>query len=422
MIGSKCCVVGVVAVFALWSGSVACGSDAGHTAGGGIATTATLPADGEIVSTTPVAQMSTEQTAAYLQGKIETTAHNGVDAYRVVYRTTSPSGGTTTASGLVVLPRTDSHRLRVVSYEHGTMTRKQDAPSVNSDGPDRARAIMFAAAGYAALAPDYLGLGEGPGFHPYVHAPSEVSASVDLLRAARRVAEGQQREFDPDILVTGFSQGGQAAAALGKALQGGQASGFGLAALAPVSGPYDVHHVEIPAGLDGRVIPVSAVIYFSYWVTSMNLIYHFYNTPDEAFQPPYAARMAELFDGNHNEIAIGAALLTTPQQLLTPQFIALATHPTGAALQAMTDSDGTCDWTPRVAVHLYAASGDRNVPYANAEHCLRALHSDKATLVDLGAIDHGATARVAMPQILGIFQQEAPATQAGRAQTPPSPR
>ncbi|MGY4099675.1 lipase family protein [Nocardia sp. R16R-3T] len=366
---------------------------------------------GEVVSTTPVARLSAEQTTTYLADvNTGTPARNGIDAYRVVYRTVTASGDPTTASGLVVLPRTDTRRLRVVTYEHGTLVRKSDAPSVNDTRGDRAHTIMFAAAGYAAVAPDYLGLGEGPGTHPYIHAPSEVSASVDLLRAARTIAAGQRHDLDPDVLVAGFSQGGQAATALGKALQGGAAPGFGLAALAPISGPYDIQHVETPGAIEGRVLPAFAVFYLAYWITAMNRIYHLYDRPVDAFQEPIADRIEQLFDGHQNEITIGTALPVRPELMLTPKFLALTQAPTGAAREAVAASDGTCDWTPRVPVHLYAATGDRVVPFANAEHCLQAMRTDRATLIDLGDIDHSATARVALPQILDWFQREIPAT------------
>ncbi|WP_433199449.1 hypothetical protein ACQP1G_06600 [Nocardia sp. CA-107356] len=393
-----------IAVFVaalLLSVVTACGSDN---------TPAPAVPRGDVVSTTPVEQLSTEQTTAYLgTANIGAPARNGVDAYRVVYRTITAEGGPTTASGLIVLPRTDSRRLRVVTYEHGTLVLKSDAPSVNGTRSDRARTIMFAAAGYAAVAPDYLGLGEGPGFHPYTHAPSEVSASVDLLRAARTMAAERQHDLDPDILVTGFSQGGQAATALGKALQAGDAPGFGLAALAPISGPYDVQQVETPGAIEGRVTPAIAVFYLAYWITSMNRIYHLYDRPADAFSEPIAERIEQLFDGQQNEITIGTALPVRPELLLTPTFLAQAQHPTGTSQSAVAASDGTCDWTPRVPVHLYAASGDRNVLYANAEHCRQAMRTDRATLTDLGDIDHSATARVALPQILDWFQREIPA-------------
>ncbi|MEU1545551.1 hypothetical protein [Nocardia sp. NPDC005745] len=369
------------------------------------------PSDrGAIVSTTPLLSLPPEQTAALLaDGDIRTPVRNGVDAFRLEYRTITPQGEPTTASGLVVLPRTDSRRLRVVSYQHGTMTLKSDAPSVDTRNlSERLRTVAFAAAGYAATAPDYLGLGIGPGTHPYTHAPSETSASADLLRAAESLAAQQHRELDPNVLVTGFSQGGHAAMALGKALHAGTIPGFGVAALAPISGPYDLQHVQAPAALDGRVVPGAAVLFLSYWLTSMNRIHPLYDDPTEAFQQPYADKVEELFDGFHSEITIVTSLAATPAQVLTPRFLKLATEPTGAAAAAIAESDGTCDWQPRVPVRLYASHGDRAVPFPNAEHCLRALGSDNATLRDLGEVDHAGSARTALPEILDWFQQKFP--------------
>jgi hypothetical protein len=87
--------------------------------------------------------MSTEETAAYLKGKIDTPVHNGIDAYRVVYRTVGPDGGPTTASGLIVLPRTDSRRLRVVSYEHGTLVLARATRRRSTVKPAPTRPVLY---------------------------------------------------------------------------------------------------------------------------------------------------------------------------------------------------------------------------------------------------------------------------------------
>ncbi|WP_157228851.1 alpha/beta hydrolase family protein [Nocardia brevicatena] len=363
---------------------------------------------GETVSVTSVLRLTAEQTAAYLSEHGDTTSvANGVSAYRVVYTTVDPRGVETTASGLVVLPRTDTHRLRVVGYEHGTIVRRDEAPSAAGE-TERARAVMFAAAGYAVVAPDYLGLGTGPGRHPYAHAPTEATASVDLLRAARTLVAREGHELDGNVLVTGFSQGGQAAVALGRELRDGKVPGFAPAAVAAVSGPYDVRHAQAPAALDGRVTPRAAVIYLAYWITAMNGIYHFYDDPTEAFRPPFAGRVERLFDGTHGLVDIALNLPATPAELLTPRYIDWARDPDGAAARAMDDSDIGCDWVPEVPVRLYAATGDRSVPYENARRCMREPLGVGAELVDLGDIDHGATAGVALPRILDWFQQLVP--------------
>jgi pimeloyl-ACP methyl ester carboxylesterase len=380
--------------------------------GGVAANVAGHYAHGAVVSTTSLAHLTQAETEAYLRsGNLTTPVRNGVDAYRVVYRTITTRGRRTTASGLVILPGTGSRHLPVVAFQHGTLVLKGDAPSTNGTSrPDRAQAMMFAAAGYAAVAPDYLGLGKGPGRHPYTHAPTEVSVSADLLQAARTVAGRQHRTLDRKVLVTGFSEGGHAAMALGKALQVGKVPHFGLGALAPVSGPYDVQHAETPAGLDGRVSPQNAVFSFAYWVTSMNRVYHLYRKPAEAFQEPYAGVVKQLFDGHHDEAAIAEALPPTPRQLMTPAFVTWARQPTGALLRAMQESDGTCTWKPRVPVRLYAASGDKNVPIQNARNCQAALGGAGVPLTDLGAnVDHSGSVRAALPQILNWFEQLAPA-------------
>ncbi|MGW0177987.1 hypothetical protein [Nocardia sp. NPDC003345] len=369
---------------------------------------AEYPERGEVVTVTPVMEMTADRTADYLrEWTYPVAGATAVGAYRVVYGTVAPDGTPATASGLVVVPETANPALRIVSYAHGTIVRRDEAPSADGE-TERARTVMFAAAGYAAVAPDYLGLGEGPGPHPYAHAPSEASASADLLTAARTVLADQGRDTRPDVLVTGFSQGAQAGLALARQLQEGAVAGFGLAASATVSGAYAVREVQAPGALDGRVDPKRAVLYLAYWITAMNRIYHLYDDPAEAFRAPYAPRIEELFDGHHDLLSVSAGLPRTPQELLTPRYLALAENPAGPALRAMTDSDTVCDWVPDAPVRLYAAPADRSVPFDNSRQCMKAELGGRAELIDLGDIDHGATVRAALPQILDWFRKTAP--------------
>src|SRR5205809_378975 len=86
-------------------------------------------------------------------------------------------------------PRPRPRQLRTVSVAHGTEAYRGDAPSVSQppvadDGWAQAPALTYASAGFAAVAPDYLGLGVGPGPHPWMDVPSETTASLDMLRAA----------------------------------------------------------------------------------------------------------------------------------------------------------------------------------------------------------------------------------------------
>lgn len=360
---------------------------------------------GEVVSVTPVLSMTETETSDFLAERaLEAPVRNGVEASRVEYRTIDAAGQPTTATGLLVLPSTDTERLHIVSYGHGTILRKDEAPSVGGAG-DRARTIMFAATGDIGVAPDYLGLGEGPGRHPYAHAPTEASASLDLLRAARTLAEQRGHTVDSEVYIVGFSQGGQAATALGREVHDNPDTGFTVGALAAISGPYDIREAQTPAAFDGRVGPRAAVVYLAYWITAMNPIYHVYEDPSEAFLPPYDKHVEELFDGYHGVFDLAGSLPETPQELLTPRFLAWGLAPTGPALQAMNDSDGTCDWTTDAPVRLYVSTADRAVSSTNTDECLENLRGQHVERVDLTPMDHGATARAAIAQTVQWFDQ-----------------
>ena len=95
-----------------------------------------------------------------------------------------------------------------VIHAHGTLAYRGYAPSV-AEGPDRAVSVLYASAGRAAIAPDYLGLGTSPGRHPYMDARSAASASLDMLRAAHSAAPKLGTTLERTVSVTGFSQGGQ---------------------------------------------------------------------------------------------------------------------------------------------------------------------------------------------------------------------
>lgn len=346
---------------------------AGHQAPGRPASapvTQRHEARGELVALTPVARVGRDGVADFLAtaGMDTGTVRHGVRAYRLTYRTITPQGAPTTATGLFVLPEGGAHRLDLVSDTHGTMAHRDYAPSVTEDS-GRYAAYLQASAGRAVAAPDYLGLGKGPGFHPYMDTRSAVTVSLDMLRASHTAAQRLGRPLTGDVYASGFSQGGQVAMALGKALESGGDRRFTLRALAPVSGPYDLEHAETPALFDGRINSTSALFYMTYFLTAQNRLHPLWKDPSEAFRQPYAGIVDGLFDTNHFEEEIIPALPATLKELLTDDYYRRLQHPTGALLKALRAQDGNCAWKPDVPVRLYSSSGDTDVPIANARDC-----------------------------------------------------
>ncbi|WP_083999986.1 alpha/beta hydrolase family protein [Actinomadura kijaniata] len=344
---------------------------------------------GEIVSSVRVKRMSAKQARAWLasDGFDARAVRYGVDAYRLVYRTVDARKRPTTASGLLVLPRNGDRSLRTVSYTHGTMSYKKDAPSVTKDVWGPGAAVTYGGAGFAAVAPDYLGLGKGPGAHPWMHVPSETTASLDMLRAARNFAPRTGRALERQVLVTGFSQGASAALGLARALQEGADPWFRVRAVAPISGAYDFGGTQLPATVGGRIPAKYAVVYASYLLTSWNRTHGLYRTPDEVFRPPYAGRVEKYFDGNTPGAEMFQGLPGTLTELLTPRGQEMLRAPGGRLAEALRqDAAAVMGWTPRVPVRLYKISDDEQAVTGNTDRLAAAFRARgvRAPVIDVG--------------------------------------
>lgn len=357
---------------------------------------------GDLLSAKLIKRIPKQDVAAYLADfHLTVPTRNGVDLYLITYRTVDAKGRPTTASALTVMPQTSNRNLRTVTWLHGTRVYRGYTGSME-DNLDRAAAVMFAASGYATVAPDYLGLGEGPGNHPYMLAKPTVTATMDALKASQSLAHHNDKRLNRKTYVTGFSQGGQASMLVSEELQRRGA----LAATAAIAGPHDIRGEELPAALDGRLDGVSAVLYLGYAMTAWNRYYPLYSTPSEAFRAPYDQIAEEMFNGNHPEEEVIAALPGTPQELFTDSFLAKMANPTGALQDVLRSNDNPCDWRPRTPVRLYAGTKDRDVVYSNSENCqtqLKANGAKDARLINAGEVDHFGSAMTSLPQILKWF-------------------
>jgi hypothetical protein len=391
------------------------------------ATTATAQAShqrGQLVSVTPlrslptVAAVRSELTG---DGFDASSARYGVRSYRLVYRTVDALGRPTTASGLMVLPDHRARQLSVVSFDHGTESYRKDAPSESPTGGEPAPAYTFASAGFAATAPDYLGLGAGPGLHPYMDLPSETTATLDMLRAVRQYEAGHGVVLRRDVLATGFSQGASAALGLGRALAHGADPYFRIGAQAPISGAYDLPGAEVPAMLDGDLVRLNpdhqlgqkyTVLYAAFGLVGLNRVHRFYTSPSQVFQAPYASTIETLLDGNHTGDQLFAGTPDRLSQLLTPRGYALFRHPTGGLATALRIDSSECDWAPRVPTRLYYATGDEQAVNANTFHCQAAFaaHGAEVPKINLGTPDyagsrHSGSGVAGTAQIVRWFSQ-----------------
>jgi len=133
----------------------------------------------------------------------------GTRAYRILYHSTSSSGGDLAESGVVVVPagRPPAGGFPIVSWAHGTTgVASGCAPSVTGTSTLPYLSALVRS-GDIVAATDYRGLG-APGQHPYLVGSSEAEDVLDAARAARALVG---RDASDRVAVLGFSQGGQAA-------------------------------------------------------------------------------------------------------------------------------------------------------------------------------------------------------------------
>ncbi len=337
---------------------------------------------GKLLSSSLVGSYSTTTLNLYfsLYG-VNLTAQYGVNWYRVVYETIDPLGGRTTASGGLFLPAQTGVNWPLLSYSHGTLTQTNQSPSTTLT-EDSFAGLAFASFGYASVVADLLGFGASPGLHPYLHARSEATASVDMLRAARNYCASNSIGLNGQLFIAGYSQGGHTAMALHRELERYHTNEFTVTASAPMAGPYDMSGVELNDILSARCPPNP--YYAAYVLVAYQSVYVLAPSWSNLVVAPYASTIPPLFNGNTSGATINSAMpACNISTIFTPAVIASLTNDPGCPLyQALRDND-LYRWKPVAPMRLYQCSGDLDVLPANSQVAYDSFQAQGATQVQL---------------------------------------
>ncbi len=327
-----------------------------------------------------------------------------IEVHKLVYATTDPFGAATIASGAVVLPISQGCFHAMATYMHGTILHREEVPSRLSS--EALVGYYLGGTGYVGVMPDYLGLGDSPGPHPYIHSATEASASIDLLRATREFCAAKDVLLNGQLFLTGYSQGGHACMATHKAIQELFPDEFQVTASAPCSGPYDVSGVQ--AGPMVSPDPYPAPYYLPYVVFSMGYVNPgLYNNINEVFKEPWATQLPPLFLGNNGSAAVDAIMPAAPSEILHDSVLqAFIADPDHYFRVALRDND-LYDWRPDDPVHMIYCESDSHVFYENsivAFDAMQALGAPAVTAASAGAgFDHGDCAFPALLTAKAVF-------------------
>ena len=347
---------------------------------------------GKVIAIQPGVLLTTNFIALILNGAgVPLTPQYAVQLYKLVYETIDPLGARTVASAAVAIPQGVGKALPLFSYQHGTLTLTNDAPSALNIFGEAAIGAVIATGGYAAVQPDFLGLGSSPGLHPYHHARSEATACVDALRAARALCASNGVPLNSQLFVAGYSQGGHATMALHRELEWYHTNEFTITASAPAAGAYDLSGVTTDDMLAGR--PQPNPYYFAYLLAAYQSVYGLAPTFADLLRPPYNTNLPPLLAGNSTDSQINAAMPANPVDILKPESLAeFQTNANHILRVALRDND-LYAWTPQRPMRMYHCASDADVIIANSQVAYASFQSRGATQVQFidpqPSADHG---------------------------------
>lgn len=315
-----------------------------------------------LLEASPVAELTEEEldenlTAAGFGGFTSLT-NSDIAVYKIIYRTQDLQGNLVEASGLAIIP-TSPGQYGVLSYQHGTLRDKTDAPSHFKEFTEASTVgVAFGSIGYIMSIPDYLGYGETASMdHPYEHGESLARASHDMLQAVYEFIETQPINFNGDLYLSGYSEGGFATMALHQFIE--EESNLIVKKSAPGAGAYST--TGFAAYIAEQDRDMEFLGYYLWVLDTYTQIYNLNYTWAYYLNEPYASMLEE--DGNY----FNQDLSLNPKELFTEAFINdLLTGENEALAAALADNDYN-NWKPKAPVQLWHGTADSFVPYFLSE-------------------------------------------------------
>ncbi len=310
-----------------------------------------------------------------------------LDLYKVNYRSQDERNRPVVLSGLVVLPRGGAPNGLVI-FNHGTIVNSAFAPSrftgKSNDSEAQMATLAFASGGYAVAMPDYLGLGDNKGAHPYPLGAINSRSAVDIIEPARALAKRQNTEVGSRLFVSGYSEGGAVAMWTVRDLEQKSGAIYDVSAAAPASGPYDLSDttrkwlLASPTDQQEFVIRLYLTSYMAYYFHKSSGV-----KLTDYFKPAMAFTISQAFKGNISDeniikrLALAGILLREKNSLenaITTRYkTALETLDTSEpAIREMQKSD-CYDWSPRTKMLLISLKGDKVVDPANTEKTMQTM-------------------------------------------------
>jgi fermentation-respiration switch protein FrsA (DUF1100 family) len=341
------------------------------------------PAGTHLIGSTLIGEYSTATLASRVSGipLVGALAKYPIRVYKLTYTTQNTDGKQVTASGALLVPVT-TQALPLLSYQHGTISPSSEsmAPSYYSSSSEVYSAVsVLASTGYIVSAPDYIGYGASKSLpHPYEHAASLASTSLDMLRAAREFCQRENVKLNQKNFLLGYSEGGFATLALHKLMEEKAAGEFTVTASAPGAGAY--HKSAFAKYIMNSTQPLNFLSSYVWVLDTYNRVYGLNRPATYYFKEPYATQLAA------NPLS---PVSQQVRELFTDPLRQAVLNNTDQALTSTFTSNDIYDWKPKAPLALFHGTADDYVPFFNSQDAYNAMQARGAKQVELYPIQGG---------------------------------
>ena len=326
----------------------------------------------------------------------------GISLYTITYNTTY-KGKNIKASGLVSFPDTDKG-MPILNFNHGTTSLHADAPT-----EDLIQYSFFsnaASAGYIFVIPDYLGFGVSEDIvHPYYRSDITGQTVVDMIRATKELARIEGYNFNGDVFLSGYSEGGFATMSAHHNMEENSYNGLNLVASAPASGGYDITGMlDYFLSKETYHVPY----YIAYVAMGYKTSYDWDLPLSAMFNDPYASLIPSYFNGKYSGYEINSVLTDDLSLLLTSNFRNnINSDPDLKIIVDAFEENSLNNWIPKKKMLMYHGTDDITVPYQNSVDTYNnfiSLGADKSIIefIQLQGENHSSGS---IPYIIDLFDR-----------------
>ena len=325
-----------------------------------------------------------------------------ISLYTITYNTVY-KGQNIKASGLVAFPDAETG-MPILNFNHGTTSLHADAPT-----EDLIQYSFFAnaaSAGYIFVIPDYLGFGVSDNIvHPYYRSDITGQTVVDMIRATKELAAIEGYNFNGDVFLSGYSEGGFATMSAHHNMENNNYSGLNLVASAPASGGYDITGM-LNYFLSKETYHVP--YYIAYVAIGYKTSYDWDLPLSSIFNEPYASIIPEYFNGKHSGYEINSVLTDDISELLTDNFVNnIFDDPDLKIIVDAFQENSLNQWIPKNKMIMYHGTADITVPYQNSldtynDFISLGANKDIIEFIDLEGENHSSGS---LPYIVDLFDK-----------------